>query len=157
MPTTLRAFERNILELSRGLEEAVGDIVAEVGERVHGAIVLATPVDRDPNADGLRAQSNWLVSINSADFSLAPLRSENETIHAGQAVLRGVRLLASDEVVIANGGSKVPYVGRLNAGSSTQAPAGFVEAAIQAGARAAAEVRLLREGPGPFRFTRRRG
>lgn len=156
MPTTLRAFERNILDLVRGLEEAVGNIVAEVGERVHGALVLANPVDKDPNADNVRSQSNWLVSINAADLSFAPLRSELETIKAGQAALRGRRLSARDEVVIANGGAKVPYLSRLNAGYSRQAPAGFVEAAIRAGVRAAGEARLLREGPGPIRYSRRR-
>lgn len=156
MPTTLRAFERNILELARGLEEAMGDIVAEVAERVHGALVLATPVDRSPNANATRAQSNWLVAINRADLTFAPLRSELETIKAGQQVLRGRRLRAADEVVIANGGAKVPYLGLLDRGYSKQAPAGFVLAAIQAGARAGAEARLLREGGGPLRFSRRR-
>lgn len=157
MPTSLRAFERNILDLVRGLEEAVGGIVAEVGERVHGALVLATPVDRDPGADDRRAQSNWLVGINSADFSYVPLRSENETIRAGQTVLRGRVLKAADEVVIANGGTKIPYLGLLNDGYSKQAPAGFVTLAIQAGARAAGEARLLRSGTGPIRYSRRRG
>jgi len=156
MATTLRAFERNILDLVRGLEEAVGDIVAEMGERVHGALVLANPVDRSDLADDVRSQSNWLIGVNGADLSFAPLRSENETITAGQNVLRGRRFRASDEVVIANGGAKVPYLARLDQGYSRQAPAGFVLAAIQAGVRAAAEARLLREGPGPLRFSRRK-
>lgn len=152
----MRAFERNLLELVRGLEEAVGDIVAEIGERVHGALVLATPVDNSPNANAIRAQSNWLVAINRADLSFAPLRSELETIKAGQNLLRVTPLRASDEVVIANGGAKVNYLGLLDQGYSPQAPAGFVLAAIQVGARAGAEARLLREGHGPLRFSRRR-
>lgn len=156
MATTLRAFERNILELARGLQEAVGDIVAEVGERVVGALVLATPVDRSELADDRRAQSNWLAGINKADLTFVPLRSENETIRAAQNVLRARRLRASDEVVIANGGVKIPYLDLLDRGYSRQAPAGFILAAIQAGARAASEARILRESGGPLRFSRRR-
>ncbi len=123
-------------ELAEGLQDNAASLTQEVAERVHGAVVLATPV-----LSGL-ASSNWTASVGSPDLSPRAPRSQLETIHEAQDVIREAP--ADSEIHIANGGDKVPYLAELNAGSSRKVPAGFVEQAAAAGAAVAGQARLLR-------------
>lgn len=136
MPTTMRAFATNLKRLAEGLEERTGRLVEEVAERVHGTLVLGTPVKTG------NARSNWLVGVGTPRSGTVPIRSEVETITDGAATIRG-RVKGDIEVNITN---DVDYILLLNAGSSRQAPAGFVEKAVVVGVRVAAQFRLLRGG-----------
>lgn len=108
-------------------------------------MVLATPVDKG------RARSNWLVELD------APRRDTIEpyvpgeggntgganasaALAQGGAVIGGYNGDHNTAIVISN---NLPYIGPLNAGSSRQAPAGFVEKAVQAAVKQVGTVRLL--------------
>ena len=136
MPTTMRGFATNLKGLASGLEDRAGRLVEEVAERVHGALVLGTPVKTG------NARSNWLVGVGAPRSGVVPIRSEVETINDGAATIRG-RVKGDAEVNITN---DVDYLTLLNAGSSRQAPAGFVEKAVAIGVRVAVQFRLLRGG-----------
>ena len=136
MPSTMRGFAKNLTQLTKGLENQLGRFVEEVGERVHGALVLGTPVKTG------NARSNWLVGVGSAKSGIVPIRSEVETIAAGSAAIRG-RVKGDTEIIITN---DVDYLPLLNDGSSRQAPAGFVEKAAMVGVRVAVSFRLKMGG-----------
>jgi len=86
------------------------------------------------------SQSNWIANIGSADLSVRPIRPRTEVIAEARTSLSlgkiKSEIFSRDlvEIHIANGGEKVPYLGKLNRGSSTKAPAGFVEEALRTGA-----------------------
>lgn len=87
----------------------------EIGNR----LVLATPVKSG------RARSNWLLNYT------VPLRYVVEPTTAEQAIAEMVKAIDRAEAVplfyIVN---NLPYIERLNEGTSKMAPAGFVDSAI---------------------------
>jgi len=93
-----------------------------------------TPVDT------MLAQSNWVASIGEPDLTPRPIRPRTDVVVEARTALpleeirRAIFSRNVVEIHIANGGDKVPYLGKLNRGSSRQAPAGFVGAALRAGA-----------------------
>ncbi len=101
-------------------------------------VVLGTPVDTGT------ARSNWLVSTDGArDDTIdayAPLASGNlsETANAEAALAQGKKVIAGtkpeQDIHITN---NLDYIMALNEGSSAQAPAAFVEEAVDAGVKAA--------------------
>lgn len=144
---TLEGFARRANEIARGVESAGGYLGQTVADNVHRTLVLTTPVGGPPTSPedphpGL-ARSNWLVSIGrgSLDLSPRPPRPEHETIREGAFKISMAG--PEDEIAIANGGAKVPYLGLLNRGWSMQAPAGFVRIAVFAGIRALKGLKLL--------------
>lgn len=91
---------------------------------VFGGIVEATPIDTG------RAMNNWNIAIGQPDFTVIDLGGDKGSILGqkqveGVTVLEGVRL--GQVVFITN---SVDYIEFLNAGSSKQAPAAFVERTI---------------------------
>jgi len=151
---TLRGFQRRADEIARGVESSGGILTQTIADNVHRTLVLTTPVGGPPSSPqdphpGL-ARSNWLVAVGKGaiDLSRRDPRPENETIREGAYQIS--RVTADDEVSIANGGNKVPYLGLLNRGWSFQAPAGFVKIAVFAGIKALRGFKLLgrREGAG---------
>jgi hypothetical protein len=130
---SLRRFGKRIRELAEGLEHYAASLTQEVAEHVHGALVLATPVDT-----GL-ARSNWTAAVGAPDLSPRTPRLQLDTIHEAQDAIRAAP--ADSEIHVANG---VPYLAELNAGSSRKAPAGFVERIAAEGAAVAGQARLLR-------------
>ncbi len=84
------------------------------------------------------ARGAWTPSIGTADLSIskaprdkARAKSEgaanlSKNLSKSQGITRRYRL-KDGSIFISN---NVPYIGRLNAGSSAQAPARFVESAI---------------------------
>jgi hypothetical protein len=103
--------------------------VRQVGLIVFGEIVSNTPVDTG------RARGNWNIDLNAPDLS-----NENAPNPSGDTS-KAAPLVASykldDKIFIAN---NLPYIRRLDEGHSTQAPAGFVDAAIQVGVQKASEL-----------------
>jgi len=84
-------------------------------------LVLATPVDTG------RARSNWLASVG------APRRDEVPARDAGSAIAEAAGVIAAaPEFPLIYLSNNLPYIQRLNDGSSKQAPAAFVETAIDA-------------------------
>lgn len=84
-------------------------------------LVNTTPVDTG------RAKNNWLLSLNLPDTRLL----KSSEINLGASALEAFTF--RDDILITN---NLPYIRRLNDGSSVQAPAGFVDIAIQRGVNA---------------------
>lgn len=107
------------------------------------AAVLRTPVDKG------RARANWVVSIGVPRFGIvsegpgggkgAAGAAANESLERARSTILGYRL-GSGGIFITN---SVPYIGKLDAGSSAQAPEGMTAAAIAAARRQLGEARLL--------------
>lgn len=131
----LKTFARRIRAIGRRVEENADAGAVQTALAVDQAVVVATPVDTG------RARGNWQAQIGS------PVREEtNTTDKGGQATIdRNEGIIRSrrgtSEIYISN---NVPYIGRLNEGSSSQAPENFVQIAVQAGVRAVHKLRLTR-------------
>lgn len=123
----LRQFGRRMKVRGALVEENAGKLLRKVALAVDSAVVLATPVDTG------RARSNWQVEIGQpASGSIEPLAagagSTAASIDAAKAVIETA--VPGDTIHITN---NLDYIGRLNDGWSAQAPAGFVEEAVQNG------------------------
>lgn len=129
-------FVYRLDEYVRKWDFRVGEGVAQIAKAVLISLVHATPVK-----SGL-ARSNWqLANGPEPDNSgIDNIRSEEEVV---QDRLFLLGLSTSPDVCLFN---NVPYIETLNAGSSDQAPAGFVEAAVITGAGVAPQVvQLVRD------------
>lgn len=117
------------VEVESNAAQAVRD-VALTADRV---LVLRTPVDTG------RARSNWIPTIGAPSSDtrepLEPAALEQEA----RAVV-GEYQAGGPGVFLSN---NLPYIRRLNDGHSAQAPAGFVEEALQVAAAEVGRQRLL--------------
>jgi hypothetical protein len=129
-------FARRIAKLAKGATRNVADIKADAAKRIGSTLVKTTPVDTT------LARSNWVASGNTADLSLRTIRSAGETVADMVSSIMSVD--SETDIHIANGGDKVPYLYWLNKGTSSQAPAGFVEESVHAGKRAVERGRVLK-------------
>lgn len=123
MTINLTEFDAALLRVEGALDKVTVETMQKVVLAVDSAIVLSTPVDTG------RARGNWLPSINTPDES--KLRdnfdpSGSKAIGEAQSVASVVK--PGDTVYISN---NLEYIGALNDGHSQQAPAGFVEKAVQ--------------------------
>lgn len=93
------------------------------------AVVIATPVDTG------RARSNWQVELGQAAQGVVdvPDKSGQSAISQGKRVIDTYKSGTSINLT-----NNLPYIERLNDGWSAQAPAGFVEKAVQVGVNAVA-------------------
>jgi hypothetical protein len=110
------------------------------------AVVLATPVDTG------RARANWLVSVDGPAQKEIPAYAPGKggstgAANAQAAIQQGQQTVArytesNKAIHITN---NLPYIQRLNEGWSAQAPAKFIEQAIDAGLKAIRKMSLLRK------------
>lgn len=94
--------------------------VRRVALVVDTTLVNTTPVDTG------RARANWLPSLNVPRSDSVDLKNTEGV----ESILPSYKV--SDTIYITN---NLPYIQRLNDGWSQQAPAGFVETAIEKGRR----------------------
>lgn len=136
-------FSRRFEEISRQVRTGATDLQRKVALAIDQTIVLATPVDTG------RARANWVVSVEVAFSGVrepyAPgSKGSSGADNAQAAIDQGKAAVGAHQpgqtIFISN---NLPYIIRLNQGWSAQAPAGFIEAAVDAGLRAAQEGRLL--------------
>lgn len=108
-----------ISELERLAERTIQAITLDLTSN----LIETTPVDTG------WARANWIPSVTAPvqDTDGSPGNVQTGQQRAGQAQVLGYRL-ANGRTFVTN---NVPYILRLNDGSSTQAPRGFVEAAIR--------------------------
>lgn len=129
-------FAKRIFVIASNIDRNGPQIVRKVGLAIHQAVVLATPVDTG------RARANWVVQLGSPyRQTIAPFvpgekgstggANAQAAINQGQAALADVK--SGDQIFISN---NLPYITRLNQGWSAQAPAAFVEQAVNAGVQA---------------------
>lgn len=99
------------------VEEDLGRLRTKIAVDAHKGIVLATPVDTG------RARGSWAISYT------APIPQDMISKSGVEVISRGYQQLAAkanqpfEKVVIS---SNLPYIGKLERGSSRQAPAGMV-------------------------------
>lgn len=126
-------FRKRMRQIGRDVEENSTKLVRKVALAVDATVVLATPVDTG------RARSNWQVEIGkAADGTIDPYAPGEGGNTAGvnaqaamdQARAKIAQVQHGQEVHITN---NLDYIQRLNDGWSAQAPAGFVEEAVNHG------------------------
>lgn len=109
------------------------------------AVVSATPVDTG------RAKSGWIAKVGAGSTKKQEAYSEGS--HGSTSAENAAAALAQAEAVIATyrGGSSihitnnVKYIGKLNTGTSFQAPANFVETAVGQAVAAVKRAEILRK------------
>ena len=130
MPS-LGDFSRRIKKRAFDIEKEVNKAVRQVALVADRELVLSTPVDTG------RARSNWFVNLNSPNRQIfepyvpgekGSTASSNSQAAIDQAVLTIFKRQIGQDIYISN---NLDYIGKLNEGSSAQAPAQFVEAAVQ--------------------------
>lgn len=135
-------FARRIQLLSARITDGTNRLVRKAALAADSAVVLATPVDTG------RARSNWIVSLGSPVGLTIPAYKAGKDGNSGGANAQAaidqgaaeIGRYVNGEIHITN---NLPYIERLNEGWSAQAPAGFVQKAIQAAVAALDGVRVL--------------
>jgi hypothetical protein len=106
--------------------------------------VVETPVDTG------RARSNWIVGSGPSTAAIDAYVKGEKGSTGGQnadAALQQARdFLDGNDVKVIYISNNLSYIEYLNAGSSAQAPAGFIEAAVQAGIDYIKTVKVLEDG-----------
>jgi hypothetical protein len=124
MADTLATLERRLDKVVRNLDRGLTDVVVAVAVAIAEGLVPATPVDTG------FARGNWRPALNSP--ALVPItfldKSGAATVEKIGAV--AARWRPGDTLFISN---VIDYILALNAGSSPQADAGFVQDAVNAG------------------------
>ena len=130
---TLARFQRRIRQIADQIEENVPDIARKAAIAIDQAVVLATPVDTG------RARSNWQIGIGAAPSGAREAFSPGQGGDTEGANTRAALDDARRKINTGRDGADIhitnnlDYIGRLNEGSSEQAPAGFVEDAVMIG------------------------
>lgn len=139
-----KVFAARLSGLANAIELNSGDAFRNLVGTILVTVVAATPVGGPPTSPkdihpGL-ARSNWQVfaGVQSA-FVTLPAAAVSDVVSRG---LTNVRLLRHDGVATISNAAL--HIRALDAGWSSQAPAGFVQASADAGFRAARRVQLLR-------------
>lgn len=102
---------------TRIVEAELDKIGRAVGLELVGGLVRVTPKDTG------RAAGNWNISEGAEDASTSDARRPPDALKEGAVAIQAFRL-SKEDLYATNG---LPYIGPLNDGSSTQAPAGFVQ------------------------------
>lgn len=141
MAKDISLLSQRILRLQRGVEKNANEKVKNASKAFLSTVVPATP------ADTAQAVSSWKVGLNyqpSGARNLAPGTKGSSKSAAVGAVLalelpKIDRRVTGITVYIVNTTS---YISLLNAGRSSQAPAGFIDRARLATGAAAKNPRL---------------
>lgn len=127
------AASRRVRVVVTSLERFVEQIIRKIALDIVANLVRA-PSEGGTPVDTGWARANWVPQIGEPFRGTAGTREQAEAGNVsgaeqgqGLATVAATYKLERGKVYISN---NVPYIGRLNAGSSRQAPAGFVEAAI---------------------------
>jgi len=117
------SFERT-LSIFDELEEEINEDVRKTSLSLLNGLTLRTPVDTG------RARGNWQVSpSDKSNRSVDEFRKAAQAIREGTATINSViSQRGFPTITISN---NLPYIEKLNEGSSLQAPAKFVELEIQ--------------------------
>jgi menaquinone-dependent protoporphyrinogen IX oxidase len=117
----LAEFTRGMKDEGREVEKLVSLVTRRISLDIFSRLILASPVDTG------RFRGNWQMDVGQFNEQVLDGldKSGQATIATNVAKLAGKNPFTA--VYIEN---NLPYAGRLNDGWSKQAPAGFVETAI---------------------------
>lgn len=121
-------MEEEIRTVLVQLDEFIEDIMKDITLEATANFIQDTPVDTG------WARANWVPNIGAEGEGTAGTREQAE---AGNVMTadqqQGIAAVATQYTIISGPiyiTNNVPYINRLNEGSSNQAPAGFVQAGI---------------------------
>jgi hypothetical protein len=134
MATTMRGFAKTMRDLSKQIPVRAGQIVADIGYRVLTTVVVGTPVKTG------YARSQWLVGVGAEPQGASGILAAGAVIARGRSVLKNPPPDADVNIV-----NNASYIGDLNAGTSRQAPVGFVEIAVIQAVRGLRDAVLFEE------------
>lgn len=150
MANNFAQFARNITRTGVNLPRAVNAVVIAACYAISDTVIDGTPVDTG------EARSNWQVSLGAPVNSVIPAYTpypkfshgngrgiaETANAAAAKAAARAVIVLRQpgQTVYLQN---SVEHIQLLNAGSSQQAPAMFVELGVAAGVRSLNGAKLV--------------
>lgn len=127
--------------LSRQIPVGVKSMVKKTVLAIDQVLVTSTPVDTG------RARSNWVVGTGPSTRAIdayAPGEGGSTAGENAQAALRQARaFLDSTDATTIYISNDLDYIEYLNQGTSAQAPAGFIEEAVQAGIDAVHNSKVL--------------
>lgn len=133
MTRTLSNLADDLESLALQLPQRVGIVSPRIALAILQDLVAVTPVDK-----GI-AVSNWQVSLvgpitTPIEAYVPGTKGSTAAANRAAAYAVGAAILAdwkADQTIYI--GNAAPHIRRLNEGSSTQAPAGFIERAIMLG------------------------
>ena len=143
MANNFRGFAERMRKRAISIEARAQMLQRRVALVVDQAVVLSTPVNTG------RARANWQVTVGQpaggvVDSFPRGQKGSTGSEAAQQAINQGRAVIESSvqgaPIVITN---NVPYIVPLNEGHSLQAPAAFVELAIQQGVAAVKGTTIL--------------
>lgn len=138
---SLTDFAADMARTAKVVERQARIIIRDVAASIVAELVARTPVGGPPTSPHdphpRLARSNW--SARPGDNEAVNLRQPED---AAATIARARAAPPADTYTISN---PTPYLSRLNEGSSTQAPAGFIEAGIADGAARVPDVNILVE------------
>lgn len=115
------SFEKS-LSIADDIQDEINKETRIVGLTLLRLVVKATPVDTG------RARGNWFVSVGTPFRGISEDRKASSAITEGNNVIGSAVNISYPTITLSN---NLPYIERLNDGHSQQAPAKFVELAIQ--------------------------
>ncbi len=128
-----RSFSRNLRGKAGRLQRNADRTMKETITEIFTTVVKATPADEGT------AKSNWQIGIGGKRDGTIPAyvpgkRGSTARSNENAAIDKAAQVIAQykpgNNVHLSN---NLPYIGLLNSGSSSQAPAGFVEQAVLRG------------------------
>jgi len=141
---SLKDLANKLERLSKVIPVNVKTGLKETVLAIDQILVTETPVDTG------RARSNWVVGTGPSTAAIEAYVPGKKGETAGQnaeAALRQAReFLDSTDVSVIYISNSLPYIQYLNEGSSAQAPAGFIEAAVEAGVAHVKNMKVLKDG-----------
>ena len=108
-------------------------------KRLFATSILREVVDRTPVKSGL-AKGNWQVGLGLPVSTPLKRKSKGGAGVISSGTARIAKSKQGENIYISN---LVPYIKKLNEGSSTQAPVAFIEVAIISGLTLADKIKLV--------------
>lgn len=115
----MASFESQIRDIIKNREQVTREIFAASALQITEKVITRTPVDTG------RARGNWNASIDSADESVN--QGATQSTAQGKATSTAGGLSLGDTFYLTNG---LPYISKLEYGSSGQAPNGIVRLTV---------------------------
>lgn len=138
----LTYFARRMSKIAQGVDKASTEVVRNLLRNMGPALGYSTPVDTS------RARANWQAALGTAPTSYlyAKPAAPPSAAAGASAAIQSLSTIAAlyrpgVTVYVVN---NAPYITDLNNGTSSQAPAGFVQIAIHVAIKSIRSVRWIR-------------
>ena len=116
------SFTLDLLALGEQVHDNLALVYQKVIIELLARIIEKTPVDSG------RARANWQVALNVAPDDVTDSYDKAGSIALSKGEAEALKAMPEDEVYIIN---NVPYILKLEHGSSTQAPSGIIAITVE--------------------------